>query len=325
MILMPLFSGYADSGLYDTRVGMIIVYTAISVPFSAFVMRNFFTGIARSVFEAAIVDGGGLFRIFRSIYLPMAGSALAAIFILQATFVWNDLLLGLTLSQSDSVRPIMPALTGLQSTYGGAALPTVLAGGLLVSLPTVIFSSPPNASSPEAWPSASSERNRTIRWRPGERAPAAGCGSAPARSSSPAEPPASAAARWNASSGPATRWSRSTGTPLRWPPWRPSSGARDGIAVDVGDRDALWRRDAAAGSVRTAVDVLVCAAGIQRYGTVVDTPPSVFDEVMAVNVGGVFFACSGVRAVDSAGWECRGGRLRAGVCGAEECGGVLDG
>jgi multiple sugar transport system permease protein len=139
MVLMPLFSGYASSGLYDTRVGMILVYTAISVPFSAFVMRNFFTGIARSVFEAAVVDGGGLFRIFRSIYVPMAGSALAAIFILQATFVWNDLLLGLTLSQSESVRPIMPALTGLQSTYGGAALPTVLAGGLLVSLPTVVL------------------------------------------------------------------------------------------------------------------------------------------------------------------------------------------
>ncbi|GAA0576601.1 carbohydrate ABC transporter permease [Kribbella sandramycini] len=139
MVLMPLFTGYADTGLYDTRTGLVIVYTAISVPFAAFVMRNFFTGIARSVFEAAVVDGGSLLRIFRSIYLPMAGSALAAIFILQATFVWNDLLLGLTLSQSESVRPIMPALTGLQSTYGGAALPTVLAGGLLVSLPTVVL------------------------------------------------------------------------------------------------------------------------------------------------------------------------------------------
>lgn len=139
MILMPLFVGYAQTGLFNSRAGMILIYTAIAVPFSAFVMRNFFTGIARSVFEAAVVDGGGLFRIFRSIYLPMAGSALAAIFILQATFVWNDLLLGLTLSQSESVRPIMPALTGLQSTYGGAALPTVLAGGLLVSLPTVVL------------------------------------------------------------------------------------------------------------------------------------------------------------------------------------------
>jgi multiple sugar transport system permease protein len=102
-------------------------------------MRNFFTGVAYSVFEAASMDGASTWRIFWRIYLPMSTSALTAIFILQATFVWNDLLLGLTLSQSDTVRPIMPALTSLQSTYGGSALPTVLAGGLLVSLPTVVL------------------------------------------------------------------------------------------------------------------------------------------------------------------------------------------
>jgi NAD(P)-dependent dehydrogenase (short-subunit alcohol dehydrogenase family) len=86
-------------------------------------------------------------------------------------------------------------------------------------------------------------------------------------------------------------------------------GQVTGLAVDVADRDALA---AAADQVRQllarqrpvddaaeegivgeqpGVDALVCAAGIQRYGTVVDTPASVYDEVMAVNVGGVFFAC----------------------------------
>jgi NAD(P)-dependent dehydrogenase (short-subunit alcohol dehydrogenase family) len=60
-----------------------------------------------------------------------------------------------------------------------------------------------------------------------------------------------------------------------------------GVAVDLGDRDAL----AVAAQEVSSVDALVCAAGIQRYGTVVDTPASVYDEVMAVNVGGVFFAC----------------------------------
>ncbi|MGW1341717.1 SDR family NAD(P)-dependent oxidoreductase [Kribbella sp. NPDC002412] len=60
-----------------------------------------------------------------------------------------------------------------------------------------------------------------------------------------------------------------------------------GVAVDVGDREAL----AAAAADLESVDALVCAAGVQRYGTVVDTPASVYDEVMAVNVGGVFFAC----------------------------------
>lgn len=139
MLLVPLFVGFADTNLYDTRLGMLIVYTAISVPFASFVMRNFFTGVSYSLYEAAVMDGARPTRIFRSIYLPLAKSALAAIFILQATFVWNDLLLGLTLSQADDVRPIMPALTSLQSTYGGSALPTVLAGALLVSLPTVVL------------------------------------------------------------------------------------------------------------------------------------------------------------------------------------------
>jgi NAD(P)-dependent dehydrogenase (short-subunit alcohol dehydrogenase family) len=64
-------------------------------------------------------------------------------------------------------------------------------------------------------------------------------------------------------------------------------GRVTGVQVDVSDRAAL----ASVAEEIGAVDVLVCAAGIQRYGTVVDTPPSVFDEVMAVNVGGVFFAC----------------------------------
>lgn len=137
MLLVPLFVGYADTSLYDTRTGMLLVYTAISVPFAAFVMRNFFTGVSYSLYEAAVIDGAAPPRIFAQIYLPLARSALAAIVILQATFVWNDLLLGLTLSQSDDVRPIMPALTSLQSAYGGSALPTVLAGALLVSLPTV--------------------------------------------------------------------------------------------------------------------------------------------------------------------------------------------
>jgi NAD(P)-dependent dehydrogenase (short-subunit alcohol dehydrogenase family) len=60
-----------------------------------------------------------------------------------------------------------------------------------------------------------------------------------------------------------------------------------GIQVDVSDRAAL----ASAADEIGAVDVLVCAAGVQRYGTVVDTPGNVYDEVLAVNVGGVFFAC----------------------------------
>lgn len=139
MILMPLFRWSVQLDLYDTRIGMIIVYTVLTIPFAAFVMRNFFSGIAREVFEAAAVDGAGPLRIFGRIYLPMSTSALAAIFVLQATLIWNDLLIGLTLTRSDDVRPVMTALVAMKSTYGGSTMQVVLAGGLLVSLPTVVL------------------------------------------------------------------------------------------------------------------------------------------------------------------------------------------
>jgi multiple sugar transport system permease protein len=139
MVLLPLFDGFSRIGLYDSRLGMVAVYTVISVPFSAFVMRNFFSGVAHSVFEAAVLDGATTWRIFTRIYLPMATSALAAVFILQATFIWNDLLLGLTLTQTDEVRPIVTTLAAMQNTYGGAQPSVILAAALVVSLPTVVL------------------------------------------------------------------------------------------------------------------------------------------------------------------------------------------
>lgn len=139
MVLMPLFIGYVSAGIFDTRLGMVLIYTVISVPFSAFVLRNFFSGVAQHIYEAAEVDGANAFQIFFRIYLPMSKSALFAVFILQATFIWNDLLLGLSLSQSSDVRPVMTTLAAMQSTYGGSTMPVVLAGGLLVSVPTIVL------------------------------------------------------------------------------------------------------------------------------------------------------------------------------------------
>ncbi|MFI5694676.1 carbohydrate ABC transporter permease [Kribbella sp. NPDC051586] len=140
MLVIPLFDSYSRLGLYDSLGGMVLIYSIVCLPFSAFVMRNFFAGIADSVFEAAVVDGAKTVRIFTRIYLPMSSSALAVVFILQATWVWNDLLLGLILTQSDTTRPVMPVLTGLQSTEGGGASYTVvLAAAILVSLPTAFL------------------------------------------------------------------------------------------------------------------------------------------------------------------------------------------
>ena len=139
MLLVPLFIGYSTLGLYDRRPGLVLAYTAILVPLAAFVMRNFFTRVAYSIYEAAALDGAGPWRAFWRIYLPLSWSALAAIFILEFTVIWNELLLGLVLTQSEAVRPVTVTLAALSSAYAGSTAPVELAAGLLLSLPTVLL------------------------------------------------------------------------------------------------------------------------------------------------------------------------------------------
>jgi multiple sugar transport system permease protein len=137
MLLVPLFFGYANTNLYDSRIGLVLIYVAIDVPLAAFVMRNFFAQTARSVYESALVDGANPWSAFWRIYVPMCRTALAAIFVLEFTFVWNDLLFGLVLTHSTGVRPLMTSVATLSTPYAGVTVPVILSGGLLVSLPTV--------------------------------------------------------------------------------------------------------------------------------------------------------------------------------------------
>ncbi len=139
MYLSPLYSNYVRFDLYDTRLGLLLFYTAIAIPFAVFVIRNHFTSIPYELTEAARLDGASPLRIFGQIYAPLSMSAFTTVFILQFTWIWNDLLFGLTLSRSADVRPIMTALAGLQGQYASASVPVVLAGALIVSIPTFVL------------------------------------------------------------------------------------------------------------------------------------------------------------------------------------------
>ena len=139
MYLSPLYSAYVETNLYDTRLGLLLFYTAIAIPFAVFVIRNHFTSIPYELPEAARLDGASAWRIFGQIYSPLSLNAFATVFILQFTWIWNDLLFGLTLSQSAEVRPIMTALAGLQGQYASASVPVVLAGALVASVPTFVL------------------------------------------------------------------------------------------------------------------------------------------------------------------------------------------
>lgn len=138
IFLAPLFDAYSSLGIYDTQYGMLLIYTAITIPFAFFIIRNYMTTVASEMREAAQLDGAGWWRMFFSVHLPLARSSLIAAFIFQFTWVWNDLIFGLTLSTSDNIRPVMATLAGLNNNYSTVGPPAALAGALVASLPTII-------------------------------------------------------------------------------------------------------------------------------------------------------------------------------------------
>lgn len=140
MYLVPVYKMYTQFNLYDTQIGMILFYSAISIPFCIFVLRNFFDGLGNEQMEAARIDGASDFHVFYKIYLPMAKAPISALFLFQFSFVWNDLLFGFTFSKSGNIRPIMTVLSQLNGPNGATTnAPAVLLACAIASIPTIFL------------------------------------------------------------------------------------------------------------------------------------------------------------------------------------------
>ena len=104
MILLPLFTVYFQAGLTGTLWPLIITYTATGLPLTVFMMATYFRAVPREVFEAATLDGAGMIRSFLSIGFPMVRNAVFTVALVQFFFIWNDLLIALTFTNSSELR-----------------------------------------------------------------------------------------------------------------------------------------------------------------------------------------------------------------------------
>jgi ABC-type glycerol-3-phosphate transport system permease component len=139
MYLVPLLFGYQRLGIINSWFGMLLVYVALCIPFPLLVLRNSFAGISREIDEAARIEGASEWRVFYSMILPNATGPLIALFLLQFTFIWNDLLFSSILANGIEVRSVMVALQSLQGTYSSLGPNVVITASLLSSIPTVLL------------------------------------------------------------------------------------------------------------------------------------------------------------------------------------------
>jgi ABC-type glycerol-3-phosphate transport system permease component len=136
LLIVPLFVQFSNLGLIDSYVGVITIYAAVLLPFSIFLLARVFATIPQSLLEAARIDGAGPVRLLTLVVLPLARPALVTVAVVNAFFVWNDLLVALVFLQSDEHRPLMVGITTLAGR-AAANVPLVMAAVVLSLLPII--------------------------------------------------------------------------------------------------------------------------------------------------------------------------------------------
>jgi multiple sugar transport system permease protein len=117
-ILVPLYNLSTQTGLYNTFPGLILVYTAWNIPMLIWLLKGFFENVPAELEEAALVDGCSRMRAFYLIVLPIARPGLLAGSIMAMMFIWNDFLIGFTLTISEERRLLPYGLYAYISNIG---------------------------------------------------------------------------------------------------------------------------------------------------------------------------------------------------------------
>lgn len=115
---VPLFLIMRDLSLVNTRLSLIITYTAFNLPFVVWMMRGFFAEVPRDLEEAAMVDGDSRLGALGRIVLPLVAPGLAATAVFCLIVSWNEFLFALVLTQTDDAMTLPVGIAGRVTQYG---------------------------------------------------------------------------------------------------------------------------------------------------------------------------------------------------------------
>jgi multiple sugar transport system permease protein len=136
-VAIPVYLMYRELGLSDTRLGMILLYSAVNVSLAVWLLKGFIDEIPREYEEAAMVDGYTRLQAFRKVVLPQAATGIVATAIFCLIFAWNEYAFAvlLTSGTAQTAPPFIPIIIG----EGGQDWPAVAAGTTLFLVPILVF------------------------------------------------------------------------------------------------------------------------------------------------------------------------------------------
>ncbi|HEY0956722.1 MAG TPA: carbohydrate ABC transporter permease [Roseateles sp.] len=121
VMIYPLVKLEAAIGVYSSLAGIVLVHIVFAMPIMTLLFRNYYASLPGELFKAARVDGGGFWRIFAQLVLPMSTPMLIVAAIMQITGVWNDYILGLTFAGRE-YQPMTVQLNNVINTTTGERL-----------------------------------------------------------------------------------------------------------------------------------------------------------------------------------------------------------
>jgi multiple sugar transport system permease protein len=137
VLAVPVFVIWSAWGIGDTLSGVVLVYVALNLPFTIWLLYGFIDQLPIELEEAAAIDGCGPFKVFYKIVLPLLKPGLAAAAIFTFRLAWNEFILSFILT--NRITRTLPASISNYITDTGVEWGKIMAAGVLIALPPLIF------------------------------------------------------------------------------------------------------------------------------------------------------------------------------------------
>ena len=134
VMVIPLFKIMIALRILNTYPSVILIYAGLTLPFSIYMLASFFRTIPGAIIDSARMDGCRDIRVLRSIAVPLSGPAVVTIILVNALWVWNELLIAVIFLQRDELKTLMVGLTIFKSRYN-LDIPVTMAGLALATVP----------------------------------------------------------------------------------------------------------------------------------------------------------------------------------------------
>jgi glucose/mannose transport system permease protein len=140
VMLYPLVRMFASINMFQSLPNIVLIHTLFGMPIMTLLFRNYYAGLPVELFKAARVDGGGFWRIYFQLMVPMSLPIFVVATIMQTTGIWNDFILGLIFAGRENY-PITVQLNNIiNSTQGEKVYNVNMAATLLTSMvPLVVY------------------------------------------------------------------------------------------------------------------------------------------------------------------------------------------